>query len=93
MAARTTPIRRNELTSYLRALHGFALKVIVDDYHARGLLRPVDTGLQPPPHDELTKDVIKVMHGAPKIASPDTPPEKLFDLRLLRTRQRSLRLA
>jgi hypothetical protein len=80
MAARTTPIRRNELTGYLRALHGFALKIIVDDYHARGLLRPVDTGLQPPPHDELTQNVITMMQTVPKIASPDTPPEKTFEL-------------
>jgi hypothetical protein len=80
MAARTTPIRRNELTSYLRALHGFALKIIVDDFHARGLLRPVDTNLQPPPHDELTQNVVTMMQTVPKIVSPDSAPEKMFEL-------------
>jgi hypothetical protein len=79
MAARTTPIRRNELTSYLRALHGFALKIIVDDFHARGLLRRVDTNLQPPPPAELTQNVITMMQTVPKMVSTDSPPE-MFEL-------------
>jgi hypothetical protein len=44
------------------------------------LLRPVDTGLQPPPFSELTQNVITMMQAAPKIASSDTPPEKTFEL-------------
>ena len=30
MAARTTPVRRSELTSYLRALYGFALQIVLN---------------------------------------------------------------
>jgi hypothetical protein len=38
MAVRTTPLRRNELTNYLRGLHGLATQIIVTDLQERGLL-------------------------------------------------------
>ena len=80
MAARTVPVRRNQLTGYLSALHGFVTKIIFDDFNARGLLRPVNTDLQPLSHDELTRNVITMMQAVPKIVLPDSPPEKMFEL-------------
>src|SRR4029077_17447526 len=55
------------------------LKIIVDDFHARGLLRWVDTNLEPPPHAELTQNVITMMQTVPKSVSTDSPPE-IFEL-------------
>lgn len=56
MANRTTPVRRHELTSYFRALHGFAIHIILDEYRVRGLLTPREPGAAPPSRDDLTSD-------------------------------------
>ncbi len=82
MAARTTPIRRNELTSYLRGLHGFAVQIITADLQERGLLPVRDVGVQPPPREQLTQNVIRMMQNAPKIVSLEHPPEKMLEILL-----------
>ena len=80
VAARTTPIRRNELTGYLRGLHGLASQIIVTDLQERDLLPRKDTGLQPPSRDEMTQNIITVMQNAPKITLQEHPPEKMLEL-------------
>jgi hypothetical protein len=79
MAARTTPIRRSELTSYLRALHGFALHVVINEYRERGLLPPQAQRSQPPSREKLRRDAISMMEGVTKITSSEYPPERISE--------------
>ena len=79
MAARTTPIRRNELTSYLRALHGFAMQIVIKEYRERGLLPPQTQGAEPPPREKLTQNAIAMMEGVTKIMPSEYPPERISE--------------
>jgi Protein of unknown function (DUF2971) len=78
MAARTTPVRRSELTSYLRALHGFALQIILTEYRNRGRL-PLQALDSAPPREQLRRDAIAMMEGATKITSSEYPPERISE--------------
>ncbi|MHC1753002.1 DUF2971 domain-containing protein [Humidesulfovibrio sp.] len=79
MAARTTPTRRTELTNYLRTLHSFALPIIINEYHERGLLPPQDKGPKPPAREKLRKNAIAMMEGVTKITSTEYPAEKISE--------------
>jgi hypothetical protein len=78
MAARTTPVRRSELTSYLRALHGFALQIILTEYCERGRL-PLQALDFTPPCEQLRRDAIAMMEGVTKITSSEYPPETISE--------------
>jgi Protein of unknown function (DUF2971) len=78
MAARTTPVRRSELTSYLRALHGFALQIILTEYCERGRL-PLQALDFTPPCEQLRRDAIAMMEGVMKITSSECPPERISE--------------
>ena len=67
MSSRTTPIRRNELTGYLRALHGFAVRIIFSDFQERGLFIFKDNGMQALSREDLTRHAIAIMESATKI--------------------------
>jgi hypothetical protein len=79
MAARTTPIRRSELTSYLRALHGFAMQTVIKEYQERGLLQLQAHGPEPPLRENLRRDAIAMMEGVTKITSAEYPPERISE--------------
>ncbi len=79
MAARTTPIRRSELTGYLRVLHGFAMQIVIKEYHERGLLPPQAQGQAPPQREELRRYATTVMEGVTKITSSEYPPERISE--------------
>jgi hypothetical protein len=79
MAARTTPVRRSELTSYLRALYGFALQIVLQEFRERGLLPPQAPASAPPPRENLRRDAIAMMEGVTKITSAEYPPERISE--------------
>ncbi len=79
MAARTTPIRRGELTSYLRALHGFAMQIVIKEYHERGLLPPQAQTPEPPSREKLRRSAIALMEGVTRITSSEHPPERISE--------------
>ena len=72
MAARTTPIRRNELTHYLRSLHALALSAVFKEFedHGLNLFRP---GTVMPNQEALRKNAIAMMEAASKL--PAVKPE------------------
>jgi hypothetical protein len=79
MAERSTPLRRMELTRYLRALHGFAIQIVMEDCCQRGLL-PLRPGAPaPPPRGQLRDHVTAMMENVTKIASSEHPPEKISE--------------
>jgi hypothetical protein len=71
MAARTTPVRRSELTGYLRALHGFAMQIVIKEYRERGLLPSQAEGSEPRPREELTQTAIAMMEGVTNFMSSE----------------------
>ena len=79
MAARTTPIRRNELTSYLRPLHSLATQIVIKEYRDRGLLPPQPQGAEPPPREQVGRNAIALMEGVPKITSSEYPAERISE--------------
>ncbi|PNE10022.1 MAG: hypothetical protein CR217_16665 [Beijerinckiaceae bacterium] len=79
MAARTSPVRRRELTSYLRALSGFALLIVLKEYRERGLLPPLAPDSAPPPREKLRSDATAMMEGVTKITSAEYPPERISE--------------
>jgi hypothetical protein len=79
LAARTTPLRRSELTSYLRALHGFAMQIVINEYRERGLLPPGAPGPAPLPREKLRESAISMMEGVTKITSSEFPPERISE--------------
>lgn len=79
MSARATPIRRNELTSYLRALHGFAIQIVIKEYRERGLLPPEAQGAEPPSREKVTRDAIAMMESVTKITLSEYPLEKISE--------------
>jgi hypothetical protein len=80
LVARGTPIRRNELTGYLRALHGFAVRIVIKDLQERGLLR-LHSGqeVSPPLPEEITQQAIAMLESVTKITSSEYPPEKILE--------------
>lgn len=79
MAARTTPIRRNELTGYLRALHGFALQIVLREYRERGLLvHPSSSGTEMRV-ETLRGHAVSMMEAVARIAPSQDPPEKVAE--------------
>ena len=80
MAARTTHVRRSELTSYLRALHGFALQIVLKEYRERGLLPAQAPAPEPPPREKLRCNAIAMMEGVTKITpSPEYSSERISE--------------
>jgi hypothetical protein len=78
-AGRTTPIRRTELTMYLRALHGFALQSVTKEYHERGGLPP-QTESSEAPWEELRRSAIAVIEGVNEaITSTQDPLERMSE--------------
>lgn len=76
LSGRITPIRRSELTSYLGALHGFAMQIINKEYRARGILAQTegsDTALP----ETLRQSAIAMMEGIANITSSEFPPERI----------------
>ena len=70
MAAHTTPVRRHELTYYLRNLHSFALHAALKEFAAFGLVRdPTFMAGRDP--EEFRRNVSNAMKGA--AALPDIP--------------------
>jgi hypothetical protein len=79
MTARTTPVRRHELTGYLRALHGFALHIVLREYRERGVLiyqSPTSTEVRT---ETLRKHAISMMGAVARIALAKEPPEKVAE--------------
>ncbi len=74
VCARTTPIRRKELTSYLRALHPFALGEIFKEFVNHGVLPSASfaSGLAP---DKLRQDAKNMMEGVAKLPKAEFQPE------------------
>lgn len=79
MSARTAPVRRSELTSYLRALHGFALRIVLKEYRERGIFPPQMEGIEQPPREKLTRDAMAMMEGVTQITSTEYPPERISE--------------
>jgi len=79
VAARTTPIRRSELTSYLRVLHAFALQIVIKEYRERGLLPLPTENTEPPSREKLRESAIAMMDGVTKITSTQYPPERISE--------------
>jgi hypothetical protein len=79
VAGRTTPIRRRELTSYLRALHGFALQIVIKDYREHGGLLLQTENTEPPSREKLRQSAIAVMEGVTKMTSTQYPPERISE--------------
>jgi hypothetical protein len=63
MAGRTSPIRRYELTNYLRSLHPFAMDAVFKEYAAHGIMAPpsflIGENLEP-----MRANAIKMMESA-----------------------------
>lgn len=90
MAARTAPVRRNELTNYLRSLHPFALSALLNEFASQGILpQPSAFNLA-----DLRINAIKMMESAsllPKVEhAPERAAETFFTLNELLVRQISL---
>jgi Protein of unknown function (DUF2971) len=79
MPDRTTPIRRTELTIYLRALHGLAMQTVHKEYRERGLLPLQVQGPPAPLPENLTRSAIAMMEGVTKITSTQYPPERIYE--------------
>lgn len=82
LSARSTPVRRYELITYLRALHGFALQAVLKEYRHHGLFPPTVNIGAPPPREKLRADAISMMENAVQFAASLSPseaaPEMLF---------------
>lgn len=79
MAARTTPVRRNELTSYLRPLHALAMQHLITEYQQRGLFHPPTTGAPPPSSEQLNANTVRMMQQVPNIGPSEYPPERISE--------------
>jgi hypothetical protein len=79
MSTRTTPVRRGELTGYLRALHGFALQIVLKDLQQRGLLAQKEAGPGVASLETARMNAIRMMEGVTQIASEEYPPEKISE--------------
>ena len=79
LAARTSPLRRSELTAYLRALHGFAMQIVIKEYRERGLLKQPAEGPPPPSPEKLRRSAVAMMEGVTKIPPSEFPPERLSE--------------
>ena len=88
MSARTTPVRRMELTNYLRSLHGFAMQIVISEFQARGLFAPPTAGPAAPSPEKLRHNAIAVMEAAQKMTplklangnmSPEIATEAFFE--------------
>lgn len=79
MGSRTTEVRRNELTGYLRAMHSFAIPIILTDLRNRGLTAPQGFNVDPAQRETLTASAIKMMEGVTKITSEQYPPERISE--------------
>jgi hypothetical protein len=62
MASRTTLVRRGELTNYLRALHPFALREILNEFAEHGV--PVQNLMSSMDSETLRQNAIKMMESA-----------------------------
>lgn len=80
MGKRTSPIRRNELTTYLRPLHGFALKLILQDFLKRQLLTQEKDGPPAPRGEELRKATIALMKSASEFETPEQAEAAFADI-------------
>ena len=67
MGTRSTPVRRMELTNYLRALHGFAMQTVIKSFQERGLFAPPIEGLAAPSPEKLRNNAIAVMEVTQRI--------------------------
>jgi hypothetical protein len=79
MASRRSPLRRSELTSYLRALHGFAMQILLKEYQERGVLRPHPAAAGQMSREDLTRHAIAMLEGVTKITSSEVPPERIAE--------------
>ena len=92
MAARTMPVRRSELTCYLRTLHNFAMQIVMKEYRERGLLPPQAEGAEPSPREKLTQAAIAMMEGVTNLMSSEEQ-QKLLEAFFARTEATTAQLA
>jgi hypothetical protein len=76
---RSSPIRRSELTSYLRAIHSFSMQVVIDEYKGRGMFSTRAEDDQLRSRERLRQNAIAMMDGVTKIKSEKHPPERISE--------------
>jgi hypothetical protein len=81
LGARTKPVRRYELTAYIRSLHGFALFIVLGELRAHGLLPPPSTAdvTERPSPEKLRRDAMAVMEGVQQIKDGEYPAERITE--------------
>ncbi|QYD70080.1 DUF2971 domain-containing protein [Paraburkholderia edwinii] len=73
------PIRRNELTSYLRSLHGFAVEIAIKEFRIRGLF-PFQSNIKKSwKNDSLTRNFLKMMKGVSDVGNSKHPSENVAE--------------
>jgi len=78
VSSRSAPIRRNELTSYLRALHPLALGKIFKEFVDHGVL-PSTSFINGPTPEKLRQDAKNMMEGIARLPKAEFPPERLSE--------------
>lgn len=79
VACRATPIRRNELTGYLRALHPLALSKVFDEFADHGVL-PASSFMDGPVLGRLRESAKNVMEGVRQLPDDEFPPERVSEV-------------
>jgi len=78
VSSRSTPIRQNELTSYLRSLHPFALGAIFKEFVDHGVL-PSTSFMNGPTPEILRQNAMKMMEGVANLPKADISTERLSE--------------
>lgn len=93
LSTRAAPVRRDELTSYLRGLHPFALQAALNEFAHHGVL-PTPSRMSAEGLESLRKSVTGMISGSAKLPtdgqSGPNPTEALFSANELMTKQMDL---
>lgn len=79
MANRTAPVRRRELTAYLRAFHGLAMEIIISEFRRQGLMPKQVAKTFSLRRDQWRKSLVSMMDEVTKISPAGRSPEKMFE--------------
>ena len=79
VAAKTYPIRRNELTAYRRVMHSFAMPIVMKEFRDRGMLQVQAQGTEAPSIETLRRNAITMMEGVEKLSLPGSSSEKVSE--------------
>jgi Protein of unknown function (DUF2971) len=78
LARRQEPVRRNELTSYLRSLQPLALGIVFKEFQENGVL-PSSTSLQSCDSEILRQNITKVLNALAQLPKTEPSFEKAAD--------------